>query len=145
MASASRVRFQTYHGNVVVTVTGGDASPVDVYVNLHGTVQFLNADSIDYRVRLRANHDRHADGPHPDVDVLLPARGSFTLVVDPATILDGECKYELFPLNLPAFTDFVRNLDDVRAIAEGGGALRTEEMKSAKSGGSSGGGTIKVG
>jgi hypothetical protein len=80
----------------IITITGGAPDKAIAYVNINGTAQFDNHDSIDYRLRLwGTNHDRHAA-----VDVLLPAIGSVTVMTDPAAKQKDEVPYDLFPTNV---------------------------------------------
>jgi hypothetical protein len=80
----------------VVTVENGDPTPKQVIVDRNGTVQFVNKDSIDYRVRLWTRGRER----HPDVDVLLSGRGGVTVIVDEEIKPIGECYYELFPFEI---------------------------------------------
>jgi hypothetical protein len=99
---------------VVVTVEDGDPSPQQVWVAPNATVQFVNKDTIDYKVRLwiRTEED------HPDVDVILPARGSVTVIVDPDTPSMGQCYYELLPFNVSSLDSDGNGRDTVELAAD---------------------------
>lgn len=84
----------------VVTVENGEPTPKQVFVSRNGTVQFVNHDSVDYKLRLFAR-DRKI---HPDVDLLLSGRCGVTVIVDEGIGGPGECYYELFPI-VVAFLD----------------------------------------
>jgi hypothetical protein len=106
MASSVTALTDPYPSNAVITVSHGEPCPPEVTVSLRATVQFVNKDPFDYNVRLRTR----ARGEHADVDNFLPARGSFTLIVDPETQPNGRCDYELLRVNL---LDFVRSATPV--------------------------------
>jgi hypothetical protein len=131
--------------NVVVTVEDGYPNPQQVWVAPSATVQFVNKDAIDYKVRLwiRSEED------HPDVDVILPARGSVTVIVDPETPSMGQCYYELLPFNVSSLDtvrlgrETVELAADTTAAGDGGDAppLRKSSNKDRKG---PGGGIITV-
>jgi hypothetical protein len=80
----------------IITITNGQPDKAVAYVNIGGTAQFDNHDSVDYRLRLwGGNHDHHAA-----VDVLLPSVGSVTVMTDPQSKLKDEAPYDLFPTNV---------------------------------------------
>jgi hypothetical protein len=103
-----------YQADAKVTVKDGIPSPLTVNVKLLGTVQFINTDKVAYKVRLWGPTQEH----HADVDILLPARGSFTLIVDPGTIESGRCEYDLFPTDLSNLADPVRLTSAVVDVVE---------------------------
>jgi hypothetical protein len=79
----------------IITIKNRTADPDVVYVEPEGTVRFDNQDDKDYRVRLfTREHHQHAD-----IDILVPAYGSATFMVDPRTE-EGKCDYELIETNL---------------------------------------------
>jgi hypothetical protein len=91
--------------SVVVTISGGNPDKEDVCVKRNGTVQFLNTDPVGYMVRLWTREHTLAGpdatkGEHNDVDLLLPAFGELTILVDEETPSGGRCVYELFDINL---------------------------------------------
>jgi hypothetical protein len=80
----------------IITVTKGEPDKAVAYVNVGGTAQFDNRDSVDYRLRLwGVDHNRHAA-----VDVLLPALGSVTVMTDPLSAPNDETPYDLLPTNV---------------------------------------------
>jgi len=84
---------QATAGPTIVTITDGQPDPETANVNVGSTLQFNNQDHTDYRIwGLRVAR-------YLGIDVLLPARGSVTLLVDTATE-KGQSSYELFPTNL---------------------------------------------
>jgi hypothetical protein len=98
---------------VPITIKDRNADPKIVYVEPGGTVRFDNQDDEDYRVRLfTRGHEKH-----PDVDILVPAFGSATFMVDPE-INEGECEYELIETNLA-------RLDRKSGKDDGGGTTET--------------------
>jgi hypothetical protein len=103
-----------YEADAKVTVKDGIPSPLTVNVKLLGTVQFINTDKVAYKVRLWGPTREH----HADVDILLPARGSFTLIVDPGTIESGRCEYDLFPTDLSNLADPVRLTSAILDVVE---------------------------
>ena len=138
-AAKAKIKFKV-PADAVVTITNGDPEPVEVQVNPRGTVQFVNKDDRDYRLRLwTRDSERHAD-----VDLLLPGRGGITVMVDPEIKDRGTCEYEVLE------TDLATSV--VKAVAatakpvrkSGGGAIKADATKST-SGGGGGGGTIKIG
>jgi hypothetical protein len=134
-AAKAKVKIRVA-ADAVVTVTNALPDPSIVQVNPQGTVQFVNKDEVDYRLRLWTREaERHAD-----VDLLLPARGGITVIVDPEIKDKGECEYELFPTNLVNSTVAKTAAPTAKHAAKGGGSAKAA---SAKSG--SGGGTIKIG
>lgn len=80
----------------VIKIAGGQPDQPTARVNLEGTVQFDNTDSVDYRIRLWEKKHRK----HPLIDVFLPAVGSITLMADPRAKKKEECVYDLLPTNL---------------------------------------------
>jgi hypothetical protein len=98
--SAESKQIHRFHptavSGVVVTVQDGNPTPQQVYVNQDGTVQFVNLDAIDYRLRLWTRSEEN----HADVGVLLTARGGVTVIVDLETPGVGECYYELIPFKI---------------------------------------------
>jgi hypothetical protein len=143
MANAGAAKAKYPPADATVTVTGGYPSPDPVEVNTDGTVQFVNSDNSDYRVRLwTREHDKHAD-----VDILLPARGGTTVIVDPDTKLQGECRYELLPtLLLKAIAAKIAAPVAKASRTAGKAAATAKGTTAAKiTGGGSGGGTIKIG
>lgn len=133
-AAKAKIKFKV-PADAIVTVTNGEPEPIVVQVNPRGTVQFVNKDDKDYRLRLwTSDSERHAD-----VDLLLPGRGGITVMVDPEIKDRGACEYEVLETDLA--TSVVKA---VAAAAKplrkgGGGAIKAD---SAKGGG---GGTIKIG
>jgi hypothetical protein len=86
----------TPQSDAVVTVENGTPTPGTVTVTRNGTVQFVNHDPVDYRLRLSTR-----DGKlHPDVDLLLSGRCGVTVIVDQDLIGKGKCYYHLFPIDL---------------------------------------------
>jgi hypothetical protein len=141
--------------DAVITITDGQPSPEDVYIKPNGTVQFVNKDEANWRVRLFTREH----GEHADVDLFLPARSSVT-VIAPET---GECRYEVLEAATLASNKFavarevvsevvdevVNEVANVEkrggggAIAAGGGSMGGATPNTARSGG--GGGTIRIG
>jgi hypothetical protein len=85
-----------------VKVENGYPTPKQVFVFRNGTVQFVNHDPVDYKLRLYAR-DRSI---HADVDLLLSGRCGVTVIVDEGIGGPGECYYELFPILVPFFNCF---------------------------------------
>jgi len=98
--------FPTAVSGAVVTVENGNPSPDQVFVDRMGTVQFVNLDSIDYRLRLWTRSREL----HPDVDVLLSGRGGVTVIVDEAVPPMGQCYYELFPFEVSGLGSLAETL-----------------------------------
>jgi hypothetical protein len=97
----------------VVTVENGDPTPKQVFVDRNGTVQFVNKDSIDYRLRLWTRTRER----HPDVDVLLSGRGGVTVIVDQEITPTGECYYELFPFEISELGSEAGATRDLASVA----------------------------
>ena len=119
-----------YVPDAIITIEGGYPTPEDVDIKPNGTVQFVNMDDVNWRVRLfTREHDHHAD-----VDLFLPARSSVT-VIAPAS---GECRYEVLEASQLASSK-----------KNGGGAIATGvapmSIAMAKKAGGGGGGTIRIG
>jgi hypothetical protein len=97
----------------IIAIESGLPSKPIAYVNVDGTVQFDNHDSIDYRIRLWAR--RRAK--HPYIDVLLAAVGSVTLMADPLAKKTDDCEYDLLP------TDLQRPAAGNKVASGGGGKI----------------------
>jgi hypothetical protein len=168
MADPRLVLEEEFLPSVVVKICNGNPDPNEVYVNRNGTVQMLNTDFKQYMVRLWTR--THAlEGPdstkgeHNDVDLLLPALGELTILVDAETPSGGRCVYQLFEINLHKWKESAHMLyEAARSAAKTGYATEamTESGKlpepptTGPGGGtppgpnqpaSAGGGTIKVG
>ena len=135
-SSAAKAKHKVlYVPDAIITITGGIPDPADVFIKANGTVQFVNKDETNWRVRLfTREHERHAD-----VDLFCPARSSVT-VLGPA---NGECKYEVIEsagvaTGPPEVETGKRN---------GGGSITRALALTSKShgGGGGGGGTIRIG
>lgn len=96
---------------VIVIVEDGYPTPQQVWVTPEATVQFVNQDPIDYKLRLWTRNEDH----HADVDVILPARGSVTVIVDPNTPSGGQCYYELLPFNISGLGPVVLPIQSMAA------------------------------
>ena len=141
-AKESRIAFVA---DAVITITNGQPFPPDVDIQSNGTVQFVNKDDVNYRIRLFVrDEDKHAD-----VDLFLPARSSIT-VIAPNTE-DGECDYEIHDASIiaPNLFDAAKRVaggsiptGDAAAGGAAGGGLSAD---TAKGGGGGGGGTIRIG
>jgi hypothetical protein len=110
MSTSGAAMAELYEADAKITITGGHADPEEVKVKLLGTVQFVNTDKVAYKVRLWGPLREH----HADVDILLPARGGFTLIVDPDTLVAGKCEYELLAADFSEVPS-VRSLTSSRA------------------------------
>jgi hypothetical protein len=117
--SAKSKELRRFHptavSGVAVIVQGGNPTPQQVYVDQNGTVQFVNLDAIDYRLRLWTRSEEN----HPDVGVLLTARGGVTVIVDLEIAGLGECYYELIPFKISALGSAeatVRNLASAESV-----------------------------
>jgi hypothetical protein len=130
-SSAAKARSKVvYVPDAIIRIEGGYPTPEDVDIKPNGTVQFVNMDETNWRVRLfTREHDHHAD-----VDLFLPARSSVT-VIAPA---NGECRYEVLDASQIA-----------SSRKNGGGAISTGVTSvsnaTAKKAGGGGGGTIRIG
>jgi hypothetical protein len=80
----------------IITIDHGVPDKDPAYVDLGGTAQFDNKDSVDYRLRLWGGKRDH----HAAIDVLLPALGSVTVMTDPEAAPDDETPYDLLPTNV---------------------------------------------
>jgi hypothetical protein len=110
--------------DVVVEVSRGILNRPEVVVHQFGTIQFVNRDPVDYKLRLWVR-----DRPeHPDVDLLLSGRCGVTLIVDDAVPETGQCYYELFPIEVTYWG----------WLADAQAAQRAEEIRR-------GGGEVKIG
>ncbi len=154
MESAGTERARALPSEATITVKGGCPNPPEVEVCPEATVQFVNEDSVAYRVRLWTR-----DGQwHADVDILLPARCGITVMVDPLTGTKGECYYELVSTTKYAEGAALAG-SEPRPVMELDAATTTPLMATAatasntsgttsanaNTGGGSGGGTIKIG
>jgi hypothetical protein len=129
-----------YVPDAIVTITDGDPSPDEVNIKPKGTVQFVNTDEVNWRVRLLTREN----GEHADVDLFLPARSSCT-VIGPD---EGECKYEVLEATRLASTKLEAATTGKKngggTVSTGGGSTGVVAASASKSGGG-GGGTIKIG
>jgi hypothetical protein len=139
-SSAAKAKSKVqYVPDAIITVTGGQPSPEDVDIQPKGTVQFVNKDDVNWRVRLLTRENEE----FADVDLFLPVRSSVT-VIGPAT---GECRYEVLPTEaiassrLEAANTGKRNGGGTVAA---GGATASATANTSRAGGG-GGGTIKIG
>lgn len=136
--SAAKAKSKVlYVPDAIITIIGGKPTPEDVNIKPNGTVQFINIDEVNWRLRLfTREHDEHAD-----VDLFLPVRSSVT-VIAPET---GECRYEVLDASHLAAHKVEGASGGKRngggAISTGGGAGGAT-ANSAKGGG---GGTIRIG
>lgn len=115
----------------VVTVENGNPTPEQVFVLRNGTVQFVNHDSVDYKLRLYARGRQI----HADVDLLLSGRCGVTVIVDEGLGGPGECYYELFPIEvafLGCFDEAIAALRAACAQASTEGSYNQEPLKVAE-------------
>jgi hypothetical protein len=139
--SAAKAKHKVlYVPDAIITITDGQPLPADVSIKPNGTVQFVNTDDVNWRVRLLTReHEEHAD-----VDLFLPVRSSATVIAPDK----GECKYEVLDAinvasnRIDAASTGKRNGGG--AIAAGGGAMGGATANTSRAGGG-GGGTIKIG
>ena len=124
--SKSRL-FPTVVSGAVVTVENGNPSPDQVFVDRMGTVQFVNLDSIDYRLRLWTRSREL----HPDVDVLLSGRGGVTVIVDEAIPPMGECYYELFPFEVSGLGSLAETMLAQNVAADEFSAVQSADVSAA--------------
>ncbi|MBV9885887.1 MAG: hypothetical protein JO119_05005 [Acidobacteria bacterium] len=127
--------------DAIITINGGQPSPADVYIKPNGTVQFVNKDDVNWRVRLFTREH----GEHADVDLFLPVRSSVT-VIAPET---GECRYEVLEAG-PVATGGADAANTGKkngggSIAAGSGATASANTSKAAGGSGGGGGTIRIG
>jgi hypothetical protein len=129
-----------YVPDAIITITGGQPAPADVNIKPNGTVQFVNTDDVNWRVRLFTRlHEEHAD-----VDLFVPVRSSVTVIAPEK----GECKYIVLEAanvasnKVDAASTGKRNGGGT--IQVGGAATGGATANTAKAGGG-GGGTIKIG
>jgi hypothetical protein len=140
-SSAAKAKNKVlYVADAVVEIIGGVPDEDVVHIKPRGTVQFVNKDEVNWRVRLLTRENEE----HADVDLFLAARSSCT-VIGPD---EGECKYEVHEV-----TSLASNKVDAAstgkrngggAIAAGGGATGGATANATRAGGG-GGGTIKIG
>src|ERR1700689_5342616 len=76
-----------YVPDAIITITDGLPLPADVSIKPNGTVQFVNTDDVNWRVRLFTREH----GEHADVDLFLPVRSSATVIAPEK----GESNYEV--------------------------------------------------
>src|ERR1700733_10725366 len=76
-----------YVPDAIITITDGLHLTADVSIKPNGTVQFVNTDDVNWRVRLFTREH----GEHADVDLFLPVRSSATVIAPEK----GECRYEV--------------------------------------------------
>jgi hypothetical protein len=115
----------------VVVVENGEPTPKQVFVSRNGTVQFVNHDSVDYKLRLYARGRQI----HADVDLLLSGRCGITVIVDQGLGGPGECYYELFPIVvafLDCFDEAIAALSAACAQAPPDGSYDQEPLKLAE-------------
>jgi hypothetical protein len=124
----------------VVTIVNGVPTPYEVFVTRSGTVQFVNHDPVDYRLRL-STRDR---SQHPDVDLLLSGRCGVTVIVDQDLLGRGQCYYDLFPIEI-TYLSWITETSVARETTYAGGEPehrpRQPEFKDRKG---PGGGIITV-
>ena len=143
-ATAMAKKRVAYTADAIIKIRRGNPKPKDVYITRTGTVQFVNKDETNWRVRLwTRSNERHAD-----VDLFLPARSSITVIVDPETPDEtGECRYEILGATFAAKAMKRAKRGGGGAIATpggagaGGGAGATANNASA----ATGGGKIRIG
>ncbi len=134
-SSAAKAKSKVlYVPDAIITITLGQPSPQDVSITAKGTVQFVNTDDANWRVRLFTREH----GEHADVDLFLPVRSSATVIAPDK----GECRYEV--LDATNVASNVKRNGGGGAVAAGGGATPGATANTARAGGG-GGGTIKIG
>ena|ERR1700742_1208776 len=140
-SSAAKAKNKVlYVADAIIRIIQGQPDPPDVNIKPNGTVQFVNMDDVNWRVRLFTR----AHGEHADVDLFLPARSSVT-VIAPDT---GECKYEVFDVphiassKVDAASTGKRTGGGTIAAGDGGAGGATADASRA---GGGGGGTIRIG
>jgi hypothetical protein len=122
-----------YVPDAIIAIVEGQPVPPDVNITASGTVQFVNTDDRNWRVRLFTREH----GEHADVDLFLPVRSSATVIAPDK----GECKYEILDATNVA-SNGKRNGGGT--IAAGGAATASATANTSRAGGG-GGGTIKIG
>ena len=143
---AAKARIKTaYAVDAVIKIRHGKPKPADVYITRTGTVQFINKDETNWRIRLWTRSDER----HADVDLFLPARSAITVIVDPETPEHiGECRYEVLDATFAA-----KNAKASKAKHGGEGAIKTGGDGTAGGGGAAAnsapsgtsGGKIRIG
>jgi hypothetical protein len=140
-SSAAKAKNKVlYVPDAIVTIAGGYPAPADVYIKPNGTVQFVNVDEVNWRVRLFTREH----GEHADVDLFLPVRSSITVIAPE----HGECRYEVLDAaelaanKLEAASTGKKNGGG--AMAAGGAGTGGAAANKSKAGGG-GGGTIRIG
>jgi hypothetical protein len=78
----------------IITVTGGNPSPDTTNVVAGGRIQFTNNDNQSYLLRMLSSA-----GTASEIDVVLPALCSLTLIVDPDS-KQATKEYELLAIKL---------------------------------------------
>jgi uncharacterized membrane protein YgcG len=149
-SSAAKAKNKAlYVPDAIVTITAGHPTPADVYIKPNGTVQFVNVDEVNWRVRLFTREH----GEHADVDLFLPVRSSITVIAPES----GECKYEVLEAAYLASVKLEAAMTGKRnggggAVQTGGGATGGGATGGGATGGATanaarggGGGTIRIG
>jgi hypothetical protein len=121
-----------YVPDAIIAIVEGQPVPPDVSITSSGTVQFVNTDDRNWRVRLFTREH----GEHADVDLFLPVRSSATVIAPDK----GECKYEILDATNVA-SNGRRNGGGTIAA---GTATASATANTSRAGGG-GGGTIKIG
>jgi hypothetical protein len=132
--SAAKARSKViYVPDAIIRIEAGYPTPEDVDIRPSGTVQFVNMDEVNWRVRLFTREHEH----HADVDLFLPVRSSVT-VIAPA---NGECRYKVLEASEVASN---RKNGGGGAVSTGGTSVSNATASKSKAGGG-GGGTIRIG
>jgi hypothetical protein len=132
--SAAKAKHKVqYVPDAIIAIVDGQPVPADVFIKPNGTVQFVNTDDMNWRVRLFTREH----GGHADVDLFLPVRSSATVIAPDK----GECKYEILD-GTEVASNGKRNGGGT--IVAGGAATASATANTSRAGGG-GGGTIKIG